>query len=197
MQKTSSIKPKKQRKTYFQAPHHLRYKNLSAPLDQELRASYNVRTIPVRSGDTVRVIRGDRKGFEGKISRVSRKNYKIHIEGLTREKTDGTTIFIPIHPSKVMVIRLNLNDKWRKKILERKKEANLKVEKQKVEMPEETSNERIVKEKKGNVKGKKSKEMKIKKNKPKKVQKTSRQPQKSKASTKIKRKRTVKSKEEK
>ena len=155
MQKTSSIKPKKQRKKYFQAPNHLRYKNLSAPLNQELRASYNVRTIPVRSGDTVRVIRGDRKGFEGKISRVSRKKFKIHIEGLTREKTDGTTIFIPIHPSKVMVIRLNLNDKWRKKILERKSEANLKVEKQKEEISEETSNDILVKVKKETVKGKK------------------------------------------
>lgn len=192
MQKTRSVKPKKQRKMYFQAPHHMRYKNLSAPLNHELRASYKVRTIPVRSGDTVRVTRGDRKGFEGKITRVSRENYKIHIEGLTREKTDGTTIFIPIHPSKVMVIRLNLNDKWRKKILERKSEANQKVEKL-----EETSNERIVKEKKGRIKEKKAKEMKIKKNTLKRVKKTRRQTKKSKASTKTKKKHAVKSKEEK
>ncbi|MEX2689585.1 MAG: 60S ribosomal protein L26, partial [Candidatus Njordarchaeum guaymaensis] len=33
----------------------------------------------------------------------------------------GSTIFIPIHPSKVMITKLNLSDKWRKKIIERGK----------------------------------------------------------------------------
>ena len=33
---------------------------------------------------------------------------------------DGTSIPVPIHPSKVMITRLNLDDKWRKKTLERK-----------------------------------------------------------------------------
>ncbi|MDH5690407.1 MAG: 50S ribosomal protein L24, partial [Candidatus Bathyarchaeota archaeon] len=61
-----------------------------------------------------------RKGSEGKVTRVDRKNYRIFVEGVDREKVDGTKTFIPIHPSKVMITRLNLDDKWRKKILERK-----------------------------------------------------------------------------
>ena len=80
-----------------------------------------VKTFPVRSGDTVRVMRGDHKGSEGKVTRIDKKKYRIYVEGLTREKVDGTQIFVPIHPSKVMVTQLNLDDKWRKKILERKK----------------------------------------------------------------------------
>ena len=80
-----------------------------------------VKTFPVRSGDTVRVMRGDHKGSEGKVTRIDKKKYRIYVEGLTRQKVDGTQIFVPIHPSKVMVTQLNLDDKWRKKILERKK----------------------------------------------------------------------------
>ena len=45
------------------------------------------------------------------------------MEGLTREKVDGTNIFLPIHPSKVQIRNLNLDDKWRKDILTRKKEV--------------------------------------------------------------------------
>lgn len=117
-------KPKKQRKRLFQAPDHIRYKHFAAHLSPELRATHEVRAIPVRSGDTVRIMRGDYKGFEGKITGVDRKEYRIYVEGLRREKVDGTMISAPIHPSKVMITDLNLEDKWREQILERKKEAH-------------------------------------------------------------------------
>jgi large subunit ribosomal protein L24 len=123
-----SSKPSKQRKLLFQAPDHIRYKHFAAPLSPELRKTYGIRSLPVRRGDTVRVMRGDHKGFEGKVSRVDRKKYRIYIEGLTRERVDGTTVFIPIHPSKVMITKLNLEDKWRKQILERKKRGKEIVE---------------------------------------------------------------------
>jgi len=114
-------KPTKQRKMLFQAPDHIRHKHFAAPLSPELRASRGVRALPVRSGDAVRIMRGDHKGFEGKVTRIDRKKYRIYVEGLTREKVDGTTILVPVHPSKVMITNLNLEDKWRKQILERKK----------------------------------------------------------------------------
>jgi len=104
----------------FQAPDHIRHKHFAAPLSPELRASRRVRALPVRSGDAVRIMRGDRKGFEGKVTRIDRKKYRIYVEGLTREKVDGTTISVPIHPSKVMITNLNLEDKWRKQFWKEK-----------------------------------------------------------------------------
>jgi len=120
-----------------QAPDHIRHKLFAAPLTPELKSTHGVKGIPVRSGDTVRVMRGDHKGLEGKITRIDRRKYRVYIEGLTREKVDGTTVFVPIHPSKVMITRLNLEDKWRKKILERKKVARKKVEEVAERPPEE------------------------------------------------------------
>ncbi len=121
MQDTKRVKnPGKQRKRLFNAPAHIRHKLMSAPLSRELTASRGAKTLPVRKGDTILIKRGDNKGFEGKVSRVDLKAFRIYVEGLTREKVDGTNIFLPIHPSKVEIRNLNLDDKWRKKILERK-----------------------------------------------------------------------------
>jgi len=114
-----TTKPTKQRKELHRAPLHKRYKSFSAPLSPELKKSHNTSSIPVRTGDTVKLMRGDRKGFEGKVSRVDRTKYRIFVEGVSREKVDGTTLLIPIHPSKVMITRLNLDDKWRREILKR------------------------------------------------------------------------------
>ncbi len=115
-----TTKPGKQRKKLYQAPLKERYRRFSAPLSSKLKESHSTSSVPVRSGDTVMIMRGDRKGSEGKVTRVDRKNYRIFVEGVDREKVDGTKTFIPIHPSKVMITRLNLDDKWRKKILKRK-----------------------------------------------------------------------------
>jgi large subunit ribosomal protein L24 len=89
-------------------------------LSPELKEKHGTNAVPVRVGDTVRIMRGDRKGFEGKISRVDRTKYRIFVEGVTRTKVDGSTIPISIHPSKAMITTMNLDDKWRRKTLERK-----------------------------------------------------------------------------
>jgi large subunit ribosomal protein L24 len=142
MQTTKPLtKPSKQRKRVFDAPDHIRYKFFAAHLSPELRAAQKVKTLSVRSGDTVRVMRGDHKGFEGKVTSIDRRNYRIYVEGLTREKVDGTTVFVPVHPSKVMITNLNLDDKWRKKIVERRREARKKLEEVEVTIKEKPPEE--------------------------------------------------------
>jgi len=145
-----TTQPRKQRKRLYQAPAHIRYKHFSAPLSTSLKTSHNVSSLPVRSGDTVRIMRGDRKGLEGKVTRVDRKNYRIFIEGVTREKVDGTTAFVPIHPSKVMITVLNLDDKWRRESLKagvavteaEKPEEKLVEEEKKPEKPKKQRKKR-------------------------------------------------------
>jgi len=126
-----TTKPQKQRKRLHQAPFHKRCKIFSAPLSPELKSSYNTNSVSVRTGDTVRIVRGDRKGFEGKVAEVNRMKYRIFVEGVTREKVDGTAMTVPIHPSKVMITNLNLDDKWR-----REKFEQLKSRSKKAELPE-------------------------------------------------------------
>ena len=118
--KVRSSKPRKQRKALYGAPWHSRRRALSASLSEELREKYSKRSFPVRKGDTVRVMRGDHAGEEGSIAKVLYAKRRIHIENIKREKVDGSTVLIPIHPSKVRVVKLNLDDKLRKEALERR-----------------------------------------------------------------------------
>ncbi len=121
MKKTDvSSKPRKQRKRHFNAPLHVRQKKMAAPLSKELREKYKRRSIPVRSGDTVKVVRGDFAGVEGKVTRVDLKKYKIYVDKVKRRKVNGEEVLVPIHPSNVIIVDLNLEDAKRKAKLEAK-----------------------------------------------------------------------------
>ncbi len=112
-----SSKPSKQRKFLYTAAHHKRRKFMSAPLIMDLQMKYGKRNTPLKTGDTVQVVRGDYTGLEGKVKEVDLKKYRMILEGVTKEKADGTKVFVPIHPSKVIIKKLNLDDKWRSKRL--------------------------------------------------------------------------------
>ena len=194
MAKTLTSKPSKQRKRLFTAPLHVRYKILSAPLAPELREKYGFRSLPVRVGDKVQVMRGDFKGFEGKILSVDRKKFRITIEGITREKVDGTTINVPIHPSKVMITELNLDDKWRRKIIERKSKAKKELKRRKEEEEKAKEEEKIEEIKEEGTEKEKAKEVEKKPEKKRKTR-TRRKRTTAKKSTRTRRKKTEKEKE--
>eukprot|EP00300_Choanocystis_sp_HF-7_P035733 c50018_g1_i1.p1 GENE.c50018_g1_i1~~c50018_g1_i1.p1 ORF type:complete len:171 (+),score=13.31 c50018_g1_i1:30-515(+) len=117
--KKVSSSRRKSRKAHFTAPSHIRSIIMSAPLSSELRARHNVRSLPVRKEDEVEVTRGQFKGRSGKIIACYRKKYVIHVDRITREKANGATVQVGIHPSKVKIVKIKMN-KDRKGILERK-----------------------------------------------------------------------------
>ncbi len=136
MKVPKSSQPRKQRKFLYNAPLHKRQKLMSATLSKELREKYGIRSLPVRKGDTVEVMRGDFKGTKGKVEKVDLKRYRVYVQGVTIRKADGTERFYPIHPSNLRIIKLNLEDKWRKKIIERKQKSKKKEIEEKEEKGE-------------------------------------------------------------
>lgn len=107
----------------FQSPLHKKRRMLAASLTDELRQKYGVRGMSVREGDSVRIMRGDFEGLEGKIERVEYATGRVFVEGMTREKAAGVASKLPVHASKVRITNLNLSDKWRSGLLaERAKE---------------------------------------------------------------------------
>lgn len=114
-----SISRRKSRKAHFTAPSSVRRVIMSAALSTDLRNKYNARSIPVRKDDEVQVVRGTYKGREGKVVQVYRKKWVIHIERITREQVNGSTVNVGIHPSNVIITKLKV-DKDRKDLLERK-----------------------------------------------------------------------------
>jgi large subunit ribosomal protein L24 len=116
---TRSKQPRKQRKALFNAPLHVRHKLLTARLSEELQRQYGIKRLPVRKGDTVLILRGDFKGVRGKVVRVDLRRVRIYVEGATIKKPSGETVYYPIHPSKVMIVELDLSDKKRLETIER------------------------------------------------------------------------------
>lgn len=106
-------KPSKQRLKIYQAPAHRLRKFLTAALSTELRTSQGRRSYPVRKGDTVKILRGDFAGVEGKINDIDTRRQRLFVEGVQRETTSGTTANVSVNSSKVMITKLNLDDKWR------------------------------------------------------------------------------------
>ena len=122
---TVSSSRRKARKAYFNAPSHVRAKLMSAPLSKDLRTKYNVRAIPIRRDDEVMIVKGHYHDREGKVTCCYRKKFRIHIERVTRDKANGQTVPVGIHPSKVVITKIKL-DKDRKALLERKNTAKAK-----------------------------------------------------------------------
>lgn len=111
----SSKNPKKQRKYRYNAPLHVKHKLLSVHLSEELRKKYKKRSLPIRKGDEVIVLRGKYKKKTGKVSKVDLKKLKVYVEGITRKRVAGTEIQVPLEPSNLMIISLQEDKKRFKK----------------------------------------------------------------------------------
>lgn len=74
---------------------------------------------------TFQVVRGHYKSSQmGKVVSVYRKKFVVYIERIQREKADGSTRPVGIHPSKCVIMKLKM-DKDRKKILDRRSKGRL------------------------------------------------------------------------
>ena len=114
-----SSKSVKVRKKLFLNP--VREKSLNlirAALSKDLKSKYGRNSIRIRIGDSVKLIRGEYSGVEGKVQKVFPKDGRLTLEGVTREKIAGGTTAIRIHASNVVVTGLNLEDKFRRSKLE-------------------------------------------------------------------------------
>lgn len=116
----ASSKPRKQRKYKIGAPLHIRQKFVHAHLSKDLKEKYGKRNIGMRKGDKVRVLTGKFRKHEGKVEEINLKRANIFVNGIETAKRDGTKKMLALHPSNVMIIELNLDDKVRQKTLERK-----------------------------------------------------------------------------
>lgn len=109
----SSKQVRKQRKYRYNAPLHTKHSFLNAHLSEDLSTKYGKRSLPLRKGDEVLVMRGTFRKKKGKILSIDLKRTRITIEGLERTKRDGTKINVFFHPSAVMLQTLGSDDKER------------------------------------------------------------------------------------
>ena len=116
----ASVQPRKQRKYSVNAPLHIARKLMSVNLSKDLRQKYKKRNIPVRKGDTVKIIVGQFKGKTGKVEKVNLKQRKVYVDSVSLKKRDGNKRYYPLESSNLRILELSLDDKLRRKLLDRK-----------------------------------------------------------------------------
>ncbi|MFH1470711.1 MAG: 50S ribosomal protein L24 [Candidatus Micrarchaeota archaeon] len=118
-------KPRTQRKALYQAKLHERHATMGVHLSKELRAKLSTvtRSLPVRKGDRVKIMRGGHKGKTGKVTGVDLRVPAVYVEGIVVRKAKGGEVPFGIHPSKLLLLEADMSDKRRKALLDRKKKA--------------------------------------------------------------------------
>jgi len=111
---------RKQRKYRHNAPMHTRQKYVHVHLSKELKKKYKTRNLGLKKGDKVKVVRGQFRKHTGSVERIDLKKLKVHINGIEITKKDGSKTTYLIDPSNLIITDLNLDDKMRQKIIERK-----------------------------------------------------------------------------
>ncbi|MFT7615460.1 MAG: large subunit ribosomal protein L24 [Candidatus Woesearchaeota archaeon] len=101
-----STQTRKQRKYVYNAPAHLKGTMLGASLSKELRQKHSVRSVRVRTGDKVKVMRGNYKGTLGRVESVDISTSKINIEKIEAVRKDGSKSYYPIHASNIQILEL-------------------------------------------------------------------------------------------
>ena len=110
---------------------HKRDKFLGANLSENLREQHSRRSMRVIKGDTVRILRGEYVGIEGKVEKVNTEKSTLSIEGVQREKIRGGNVKVQIHASNVQIISLNTDDEYRMKGTKKTKDKKTTVKKEK------------------------------------------------------------------
>jgi len=115
------VKPTKMRnRMIFQATLQTRSKQLGSALSKDLQKKYGKKSARAIEGDSVAILRGEFKGVDGKISKISTQKTSVSIEGVKKEKTKGDKFDVYIHTSNLVITSLNTSDKWRMAKLEGK-----------------------------------------------------------------------------
>ena len=140
------MKPTKMRnQMIYRATMQRRSKQLSAHLSEDLHKKYGKRSVRVVEGDSVKILRGEYKGVDGKIEKISMSKNSVAVAGIKKEATKGEKYDVYIHTSNLIVTGLNTDDKWRIKKLEGSKGSSIKSE-PKVTEKQDEKNEKTAKE---------------------------------------------------
>lgn len=117
MTTTTSRLPRNQRKAVFTATTFERRKRMSVPLSRELRRRFGRRQIPIRKGDTVRILSGSYIGREERVAKINRRSYSVTLDNVTGKTADAKLKPLPVQLNHLLLTKLNLSDPWRRRVL--------------------------------------------------------------------------------
>jgi large subunit ribosomal protein L24 len=137
------MKSDTERKRFYNAKNHQKTKRMNVHLSKDLRTKIKkkMRSLIIRRGDRVKVMRGPGKGTEGKVLRASHAKMKVYVEGLILRTAKGREVLRALQPSNLLLISLEqtkerkelFSDSAFKKEEKKKSKTEIKIEKTTVE----------------------------------------------------------------
>ncbi len=137
--RVSPHSPRRQRRAHFTAPTTARRRRMTVSLSRELRRRFRRRNVPIRKGDTVRVLSGSFEGREERVAKVSRRDYAVTLDNVTLKTAEEKLKPLQLKPAHLVITRLNLADPWRRRALRARDEEITPEEKGELPEPEAAS----------------------------------------------------------
>jgi ribosomal protein uL24 len=134
----SAHSPRRQRRALYTADTFERRRRMAVLLSRELRGRFHQRSVPIRKGDTVRVLDGSFKGREERVAKVDRRAYSITLDNVTLKTADEKMKPLGLRPGHLVITRLNLSDAWRRRSLRIRDEDTSAEERGEAPTEEET-----------------------------------------------------------
>jgi large subunit ribosomal protein L24 len=114
--------PRRQRRALYTASTFERRVRMAVPLSRELRRRFRRRSVPLRKGDTVRVMSGSFVGREERVAKIDRRGYSVTLDNVTLKTGEAKLKPLPIRTSHLVLTKLNLADAWRRRSLQVREE---------------------------------------------------------------------------
>ena len=112
--------PGVQRKRSLYAPLHKKKKLMNVALSKDLRIQMKRRSLGIRKGDEVRMIKGKFKNSQGVVTSVDLKKMKVYVDTAVVKKKSGEQVQVPIATAKLRITKLITTDKSRQKLIQTK-----------------------------------------------------------------------------
>jgi len=127
------MKSDTERKRFYEAKMHEKTKRMHVHLSKDLRQKLKQkkRSVLVRVGDKIKIMRGPGKGKTAKVVRVSHLKMKVYVEGITARTAKGREVMKALQPSNMLLVELE-GTKERKQLFA---EAAFKKAEKKPETP--------------------------------------------------------------
>ncbi|MGP8073272.1 MAG: 50S ribosomal protein L24 [Thermoplasmata archaeon] len=114
--------PRRQRRAVYNADTFERRLRMTVPLSRELRSRFHRRSVPLRKGDTVRVMKGSFVGREERVAKIDRRGYTVTLDNVTLKSGEEKLKPLPVRTNHLLIVRLNLADAWRRESLKVREE---------------------------------------------------------------------------
>ncbi|VVB70764.1 50S ribosomal protein L24 [uncultured archaeon] len=109
--KNITSQPRKKRRNLYHASLHERAKLVKSHISEALQAQLKKKTMTVKKGFKVKILRGKFKKTEGKVVSVDYKKTRVFVDSAKAKSAKGKEKSVGIHPSKLLIIEVSSEKK--------------------------------------------------------------------------------------